>query len=78
MSRLIKSQDYLMKCFGFVLLLGFISLGTIGGCNNKNAASIISAWVQMGPSGSVIVRVITLRVDCPNIRLDNVSTNAGS
>ena len=30
-----KSQDYLMKCLGFVLLLGFISLGVIGGCNNN-------------------------------------------
>ncbi len=31
MSRLIMSQDYLMKCLGFVLLFGFISLGAIGG-----------------------------------------------
>jgi len=30
-----KPQDYLMKCLGFVLLLGFISLGAIGGCNNN-------------------------------------------
>ena len=30
-----KSQDYLMTCLGFVLLLGFISLGVIGGCNNN-------------------------------------------
>jgi len=73
MSGLIKSQDYLMKCFGFVLLLGFISLGAIGGCNEENDASIISAWVQMGPSGSVIARVITDMPDCPNIKLDNVS-----
>lgn len=36
MSRLLKSQDSLMKCLGFVLLLGFISLGAIGGCNNGN------------------------------------------
>jgi hypothetical protein len=35
MSRLIKSQDYFMKCIGIVLLLGFISLGAIGGCNNN-------------------------------------------
>jgi len=34
-----KSQDYLMKCLGFVLLLGFISLGAIGGCNNDGASS---------------------------------------
>jgi len=36
MSRLLKSQDYLMKCLGFVLLLGFISLGAIGGCHNNS------------------------------------------
>ncbi len=30
-----KSRDYLMKCLGFVLLFGFISLGAIGGCNNN-------------------------------------------
>lgn len=35
MSRLLKSQDYLMKCLGFVLLFGFISLGAIGGCSNN-------------------------------------------
>ncbi len=35
MRRLLKSQDYLMKCLGFLLLLGVISLGAIGGCNNN-------------------------------------------
>jgi len=35
MSRLLKSRDSLMKCLGFVLLFGFISLGAIGGCNNN-------------------------------------------
>ncbi len=35
MRRLLISQDYLMKCLGFVLLLGLISLGVIGGCNNN-------------------------------------------
>ena len=35
MSRLLKSRDYLMKCLGFVLLFGFISLGAIVGCNNN-------------------------------------------
>lgn len=33
---MINSQDYLMKCFGFVLLIGLISLGAIGGCNNNS------------------------------------------
>jgi uncharacterized protein YjbI with pentapeptide repeats len=35
MSGLLKSRGYLMKCLGFVFLLGFISLGAIGGCNNN-------------------------------------------
>jgi len=39
MSRLLKSQNYLMKCLGFVLLFGFISLGAIGGCNNASGTS---------------------------------------
>jgi hypothetical protein len=30
MRRFLKSQRYLMKCLGFVLLFGFISLGAIG------------------------------------------------
>ena len=33
---MLKSRDYLKKCLGFVLLLGFISLGAIGGCNTNN------------------------------------------
>jgi hypothetical protein len=37
MSRLPESRNYLMKCLGFVLLLGFISLGAIGGCGNNTA-----------------------------------------
>lgn len=36
MNRVIKSQHYLMKCLGFIMLFGFISLGAIGGCNNNN------------------------------------------
>lgn len=35
MSELLKSQNYLMKCLGFVFVFGFISLGAIGGCNNN-------------------------------------------
>jgi len=39
MRRLIKSRNYLKKCLGFLLILGFISLGAIGGCNNSGGAS---------------------------------------
>jgi len=35
MNRLLKSQEHLMKCLGLVLLLGFMSFGAIGGCNNN-------------------------------------------
>jgi len=36
MRKCLESRDYLMKCFGFVLLIGFISLGAIGGCGNND------------------------------------------
>ena len=35
MNRFLKSRYYLMKCLGLALLLGFISLGAIVGCNNN-------------------------------------------
>jgi len=35
MIRSLKSRDYLMKCVGFIVLFGFISLGAIGGCSNN-------------------------------------------
>lgn len=39
MSRSTKSQGYLMKCLGFVLLLGFISLFAIGGCSDNSSST---------------------------------------
>jgi len=38
-----------MKCLGFVLLFGFISLGAIGGCSNNNGNSNI-----IGPDGGTV------------------------
>ncbi len=38
MKRLLKSRDYLMNYLGLLLLIGFISLGAIGGCNNSEGA----------------------------------------
>ena len=35
----IKSRNYLKKCLGFLLILGFISLDAIGGCNNNGGDS---------------------------------------
>ena len=46
MSRSTKSQDYLMKCLGFVLLLGFTSLFAVGGCSNDSGSG------SSGSSGS--------------------------
>lgn len=42
----------------------------ISACSNGGGNSIVSTWVQYGPSGSVIARVITVSVRCPNITLD--------
>jgi|APSaa5957512622_1039677.scaffolds.fasta_scaffold30805_1 hypothetical protein len=36
MSKLTKPQVYLIKCLGFVLSLGFISLFVIVGCSDDN------------------------------------------
>jgi len=36
MSRFIKSRAYFVRCIGFVLLFGFVALGSIVGCNNDD------------------------------------------
>ncbi len=51
-------------CF-LAILLG------IAGCSGSSSG-ILSSWVQMGPSGSVIARVITIRNHCPDIKIDNL------
>jgi hypothetical protein len=59
MSRLLKSRDYLIKCLGLVLILGFISLGAIGGCNNNGGDS---ESIGSGP-GFVSPRGIAVATD---------------
>ena len=49
MSRLLKSRGSLMKCLGLALLLGFISLGAIGGCNNDG--SIVDRFLDVQQTG---------------------------
>ncbi len=49
-----KSRDYLMKCLLFVLLIGFIALGTVGGCNNNNGGGDLGADLP-GTSGCPIL-----------------------
>ena len=51
MNRLTKPLDSFMKCLGFVLLLGFIAIGTVGGCNNDGNGGGIS-----GGTGIVVNR----------------------
>lgn len=36
MTRVLGSQDYLIKNMGLILLFGFISLGAIGGCSHND------------------------------------------
>jgi len=52
MSKALKSRDYLMKCLGFVLLFGFITLGAIGGCNNNNGGGQGDGEVGEDPPGT--------------------------
>jgi len=55
----IKSRNYLKKCLGFLLILGFISLGAIGGCNNNGGDS---DSIGSGP-GFVTPRGIAVEAD---------------
>ncbi len=55
----IKSRNYLKKYLGFLLILGFISLGAIGGCNNNGGGS---DSIGSGP-GFVSPRGIAVEVD---------------
>jgi len=41
-------------------------------CDNSGNSGIISSWVQAGPNGSTIVRIITLKNNCPEITLNGV------
>lgn len=52
-----------------ILPILIFGLTTCDSDNNK----IISAWVQAGPNGTTIARVITQRDRCPDIRLNGVS-----
>ena len=49
-----------------IFILGFVT------CDNSKNSGIISSWVQAGPGGITIARVITQRDNCPEIRLNGV------
>lgn len=64
MRKVIGSKNYLRNGLGFLLLLGFISLGAMGGCNNNNATAqgddeiqvdflvdLVSGSVEENPDG---------------------------
>ncbi len=42
-------------------------------CDGGGGSGIVSYWVQFGPSGAVIARVITEESGCPRISLDGIS-----
>ena len=79
MRRLIKSRNYLKKCLGFLLILGFISLGAIGGCNNSggDSDSIGSGPGFVTPFGIAIEADGSLVVTDPDleavVRVDPIS-----
>lgn len=69
MKRSIKPQYNFIKCFGFVLLIVFISLGAIGGCSkgggdNNNAQALTEndfaedSSLSARPDGGVIVHFL--------------------
>ena len=51
MSRLPKSRDYLMKCLGFVLLFGFISLGALGACDSTTSENTVDTFLGIHQTG---------------------------
>ncbi len=69
MRRLVLSRVYLMKCLGFILLYGFIALGTVGGCSNngggQNGARALTendlaedSTISHDPFGSIFVTIL--------------------
>jgi hypothetical protein len=74
-----------IPCLLFIL----ISVASCDDSNNRKTTpdlgddlveepSILSAWTVLGPSGSVIARVITQDTDCPMISITTGSTSAGT
>jgi len=75
----IKSRNYLKRCLGFLLILGFISLGAIGGCNNNGGESdsigsgpgfITPLTIALEADGSLVV---TDRGQEAVVRVDQVT-----
>ena len=79
MSELLRSRDYLKKCLGFVLLFGFISLGTIGGCSDGDGSGE-PELVVIGDHRDIALTDISFELDTGphagkpnNILLDGIS-----
>lgn len=59
-------QSTILLCIP-ILLFGLLT------CDNSGDNTLISSWVQAGPNGAAIARVITKREICPDIKLDGVA-----
>jgi len=53
--------------FSFLLLAFLLTLSS---CDDSKDGGIVYSWVQAGPNNTVIARVITKKVNCPDIRID--------
>ena len=63
MNRMIKSHYYLTGRLGFVLLLGFIALGTIGGCNSNGGGGETQQGDCREPFGIISEVPVAVRYD---------------
>lgn len=59
--------------FTFLTFLILLAVWPLITCDGGGGSGLESYWVQVGHSGTVIVRVITEETECPDIRLDGES-----
>lgn len=48
--------------------------GALATCDGSGGSGILYRWVELGPSGAVIARVIVEGPECPRIRIDGVTS----
>ncbi len=60
-----------LRNFRLVFVLPILIL-SLYACDNSSDNNIIASWVQAGPNGITIARVITQRDDCPQVILNGV------
>lgn len=59
-----------MKIGIYIWFLGLMFF--VASCGNDRSGGVVSSWVQMGHSGSVIARVISSANKCPKINFDGI------